>query len=246
MLLSCAAKGCNRADGTVQELTLSSIQHLPSLQPLVEAALPPGTPLCRLRSLSIFHSRLPLPAVLSCPFLGHLTGLVLSICRFPDGGAAPAVEALLQQAPRLQSLTLQACFQKQPFPPALVNRTGLLHLSLVNNDIAELPPGSYLESELTWCLMCGGAGCIMVRAVCMAGMPAGLIAAVACTALQECMPPALPVNHPAAPFRPPTPHCVQACCRWTSAGTAGTRCRQRWLPPPGSQNCHWRTTIALC
>ena len=145
MLAYCAVKG--RTDGTVQELRLGRIEYVPSLHQLMAAALPAGTLPSQLRSLDIFHSRLPLPAVLGCPFLGHLNSLKLHDCTFEGGGAAPVVEALLQQAPRLQSLAVQHCFPYRPFPAALMSRTGVQHLSLSSNLMTELPPGPYLSSE---------------------------------------------------------------------------------------------------
>ncbi|KAI7838892.1 hypothetical protein COHA_007357 [Chlorella ohadii] len=144
VLAYCAVKG--RTDGTVQELRLGRIEYVPSLHQLMAAALPAGTLPSQLRSLDIFHSRLPLPAVLGCPFLGHLNSLKLHYCTFEGGGAAPVVEALLQQAPRLQSLAVQHCFPYRPFPAALMSRTGVQHLSLSSNLMTELPPGPYLSS----------------------------------------------------------------------------------------------------
>ncbi len=147
MLYSCIVQGCNRADGSVQHLALSIIAQLPSLRQLVAAALPDGTQPSQLRSLSLAHCSLLLPAVLSCPFLGHLTSLELCCCTFPDAGVQGGVAAVLQQAPRLHSLSLLGCKGDSLFWPALVNRTGLRHLRLSNNDLSELPPGPYLRSE---------------------------------------------------------------------------------------------------
>ncbi len=154
---SCAVEGCNRAHLTVQELQLSGIREVmsyelydmedvPSLQQLVAAALPAGTQPSQLRSLCILDSSLPLAAVLDCPFLGHLTSLVLCKCSFSDAAALAGLESLLRQAPQLHSLTLQG-FKKPPFPPALVNQMGLQQLCLRSNSLTDLPPGPYLHSE---------------------------------------------------------------------------------------------------
>lgn len=67
-LNSCRGSGRVGAAGT-RELALSGIRHLPSLQRLAEAVLPAGTPPSSLQSLSIFHSRLPTSALLSCAYL---------------------------------------------------------------------------------------------------------------------------------------------------------------------------------
>ena len=144
----CTVQGRNRADGTVQELALSSITHMPSLQQLVAAALPLGTQPFQLRRLGIFCSRLPLPALQGCHFLGHLTSLVLMAWGSPGGRSGLVLESLLQQAPRLQSLALVGFQDEPPFPPALVSRTGLRHLCLRLCHLSELPPGPYLNSEL--------------------------------------------------------------------------------------------------
>lgn len=145
--------GCNRQAGTVQELQLSAIQHMPSLQQLAAACLPPGVHPSSLRSLKVFISSLHQPALLNCPFLGQLTSLTLDMCRSADGGPEPVVEALLQQAPQLRSLSLLGCFFQHPLPAALINRTGLKHLCLQRNGLTELPPGPYLSSE-------SSAGCL--------------------------------------------------------------------------------------
>lgn len=141
---------CSRQGGAVERVQLDGVTDMPSLQQLLAAGLPQPS---QLRRLGLFNSMLSAPALLGCPFLGPLTELILSGCTFSDGGAAPALEALLQQAPRLQNLSLVACLNHQPFPsaqpfpPALVSRTGLQRLSLQINDLADLPPGPYLSSE---------------------------------------------------------------------------------------------------
>ncbi|KAI7838717.1 hypothetical protein COHA_007513 [Chlorella ohadii] len=145
VLESCTAESCHWADGTELELELRTIESVPSLEGLVEAALPPRTEPSQLRTLAIMDGTLPLPAVLGCPFLGHLTRLVLSRCSFPDVGLLAGLEALLQQAPRLQDLSLLVYFDEPPLPAALVNRTGLRQLCLRYNFLTELPPGPYLH-----------------------------------------------------------------------------------------------------
>lgn len=143
----CFVKGYNQPDGTVQQLRLWSIDQMPSLERLLAAVLPAATQTSQLRSLAISYSRLPVPAVQGCPFLGHLTSLALATCTFPDGGTLAGLEALMQQAPRLQSLALGGFFKDPPFPPALINRTGLRRLCVRMCGITELPPGPYLNSE---------------------------------------------------------------------------------------------------
>lgn len=139
--------GRDPATGSVPEVLISGIRQLPALHQLIAAALPVGAPLSSLRSLSIFHSRLP-PGALQGPQLAHLTRLLLSCCDFPNGGAAAAVEVLLHQTPHLQSLTLLACFGGGPVPAALVHRTGLKQLCLKSNVLADLPDGPYLQGKL--------------------------------------------------------------------------------------------------
>jgi len=148
-LASCAVEGCDRADGTVEELRLVAVVHMPSLQQLLAAALPAGTQPSQLRSLAICSSSLSPPALVGCPFLGHLTSLSLSGCASLDGGPEPMVEVLLQQAPRLQSLDLPFFFWTEALPAAVTSRTGLTYLCLAANSLTELPPGPYLHSELT-------------------------------------------------------------------------------------------------
>ena len=128
-------------------MRLVSIRHLPSLQQLVSASLPSDAQPSWLSSLELSYSELSCSAVYGCSFLGHLTSLRLVYCTFKDGHAAAVTKAMLQQAPRLQRLTLLACFCQQPLPPALLSRTGLLHLNLRRNELAALPPGPYLSSE---------------------------------------------------------------------------------------------------
>jgi len=94
---------------------------VPSLRQLVAAALPPVTQPSQLGKLAIFHGHLSLPAVLSCPFLGHLTSLTLSFCIFSDVGVRAGIAAVLQQAPRLHSLSLRGCQDEAPSPPRLSN-----------------------------------------------------------------------------------------------------------------------------
>ncbi len=147
VLSGSVVRGYNRAKGTVQQLQLYTIRSVPILQQLVAAALPAGTQPSQLRSLSFSHCRLTLPAVLSCPFVGRLASLSLSYCSAQDGNAAPVYEALLQQAPRLLSLSLQCCFWHALIPAAITSCTGLTHLSLAGNGLTELPPGPYLNSE---------------------------------------------------------------------------------------------------
>ncbi len=162
VLESCTAESCHWADGTELDLELRTIESVPSLEGLVEAALPPRTQPSQLRTLSIMDGTLPLPAVLGCPFLGHLTRLVLSRCSFPDVGLLAGLEALLQQAPRLQDLSLLVYFDEPPLPAALVNRTGLRQLCLRYNFLTELPPGPYLHGELT---LLPAGGCVMPKAL---------------------------------------------------------------------------------
>jgi len=174
----CRVAGCNRASGAVQELCLSGIRRMSSLQQLVAASLPAGTRPGLLQALSIFHSTLYPPGMPNCWFLHHLTSLRLSVCTFPGGGPAPVIQALLEQSPRLQDLTLLACFsQQQPLPAALLNRTGLRHLSLKNNNLVGLPPGPYLSGALSLppsehvCgsmhpVCCNPAGCLVQRCWC--------------------------------------------------------------------------------
>ncbi len=125
----------------------------------MDAALPAGTQPSQLRSLSIIFSVLPLQAVHSCPFLGHLTGLTLNVCRFSDAEDLAGLEALLQQAPRLLSLNLHGYSGAPPLPPALVNRTGLRKLDLMLNDLSTLPFGPYLHSESVIVLQACWVGC---------------------------------------------------------------------------------------
>ncbi|KAI7839857.1 hypothetical protein COHA_006420 [Chlorella ohadii] len=145
-LASCAVEGCDQADGTVEELRLVAVVHMPSLQQLVAAALPASTQPSQLRSLAICSSSLSPPALVGCPFLGHLTSLSLSGCASLDGGPEPMVEVLLQQAPRLQSLDLPFFFWTEALPAAVTSRTGLTYLCLAANSLTELPPGPYLHS----------------------------------------------------------------------------------------------------
>lgn len=147
-LETCTVQGCSRADGTVQQLTLVSIKNAPSLQQLVAATLPAGTQPSQLRSLDISSSCMALPAVSSCPFLGHLTRLSLCLCSFAYAGALVGLEPLLRQAPRLHSLAVVGCSSEATVPPALVHLTGLRRLSL-RGSLRELPPGCYLSGELT-------------------------------------------------------------------------------------------------
>lgn len=141
ILECCRVSGCERASGTARSMMLSHIEFMSSLQQLMAASLPAGAlPGC-LGCLRISYSSLSPAAVQACAFLGRLTALDLSFCKFEDGDAAPVVAALLQQAPRLHSLTFVECFQQQPLPPALFGYTGLRHLSLRWNALRHLPPG---------------------------------------------------------------------------------------------------------
>lgn len=123
------------------------IWSLPSLQQLIAAALPPCTRASQLCGLSVYRSILPLSAVHSCPFLGHLTSLNLSFCCAEDNDPGPVVDALLQQAPRLLSLTFLGWLPANLLPLALVSRTGLQHIKLGLDNMTELPAGPYLSSE---------------------------------------------------------------------------------------------------
>lgn len=161
VLSGCVVEGCNRANGMAQELRLWRIERMPSLQQLVAAALPAGMQPSQLRSLDFVHCVLSLPAVLSCPFVGHLTSLSLSHCSAQDGNETQVYEALLQQAPRLLSLSLSG-FWPSPIPAAIVSRTGLSRLCLASDGMAELPPGPYLSSE------CVTAAPVQLRFVCTA------------------------------------------------------------------------------
>ena len=149
MIDRCTVRGFSPASGVVQNLHFTAVgwSRMHSLQQLVAAALPAGTQHSQLRSLSVDYSALRLPAVRDCAFLGHLTSLALSTCNFPDASATAGIEALLQQAPRLQKLTLRQCLGRQPFPPALLSRKGLRHLSLKGNGMSKLPADPYLEGE---------------------------------------------------------------------------------------------------
>lgn len=170
----CEGSGRSPAVGT-RQLTLHGIHHLPSLQRLAEAVLPAGTPPSSLQSLSIFHSRLRTAALLNCAHLAQLTRLLVSVTEFEGGGGPQAgIAALLQQAPRLQSLTLLGCFRGHPVPPAVAACTGLRRLSLQDNKLADLPDGPYLTGECVRLTgryppelhlsVCGS------RAVCVGGM----------------------------------------------------------------------------
>lgn len=130
---------------------------MPELRQLIEAALPAGAPASSLRDLSLFHSQLEVSALQGCPQLAHVTRLMLSVCIFRGGGAAAAaaaVHVLLQQAPRLQSLTLLGLFRAKPFPATLVERTGLKELSLKSNGLSDLAGGPYLQGEPGWARAC--------------------------------------------------------------------------------------------
>lgn len=140
-------EGRNPATGGVPEMTFCGIRSMPALKQLIAAALPTGVQPSSLLSLSVYHSWLDVSALHGCIQLAHATRLLLSVCSFHGGDAATAIEALLQQAPRLQSLTLLGCFRGQPIPAAVVERTGLKSLSLQSNDLADLPDGPYLQGE---------------------------------------------------------------------------------------------------
>jgi len=189
VLGTCRLERCAHADSTWWKLYLRGIESTASLQQLLAAALPAGTQPSQLRSLRINQSYLLLPAVLSCP-LGHLTSLGLSSCKFPDAGALAVVEALLQQAPRLQSLALMGFPDAPSALPAVINRTGLRQLCLRGSSFKELPPGPYLSSELDQGPACGGP-CARQPAVLSRGRLPD--AAAAFCALQ-CMSPARPVT----------------------------------------------------
>lgn len=142
-------EGSSRALGTVRSLTLFNIQHMLSLQQLVGASLPAGAQPSWIHSIKlrcIDLLQFSPESMLGCCFLGHLTSLDLFACRFAVTDGEP-LGTLLQQAPRLQNLLLDGCFERQPLPPALLSRSGLLRLSLQENDLHDLAPGPYLHSE---------------------------------------------------------------------------------------------------
>lgn len=148
------------ATGAVPELHLNGIRRMPALRQLITAVLPAGVQPSSLRSLSFSRGCLEIDALHGTPQLAHVTRLVLSVCLFHGGSAAAAVEALLQQVPRLQSLTLAGCFPSQPFPDALVSRTGLKQLSLRSNDLSDLPGGPYLQGKLGMRSVVPGCSCL--------------------------------------------------------------------------------------
>ena len=143
-----SATGCSRTGGAVEQLALSGLLTMPRLQQVVAALLPPGTQPCQLRSLALTHSRLQVSAMQNCSFLTHITDLTLSVGAYLHSSTVAVVEALLQQATSLRGLALPRCFRGEPLPPAVANRTGLLHLSLEDNELSDLPPGPYLTGEL--------------------------------------------------------------------------------------------------
>ena len=147
VLCSLTVAGCLRAQSTVRGMKLVSIRRMLSLQQLVSASLPSDAQPSWLSSLQLSRSKLSRIAVQGCSFLGHLTSLEMFSCTFKGVHAAAVTKAMLQQALRLRRLTLLACFRQQPLPPALLSRTGLLHLNLLHNRLAHLPPGRYLSSE---------------------------------------------------------------------------------------------------
>ena len=121
--------------------------RVPSLQQLLAALVPPGKPLTTLSIQNGIRQRsgLEVPALQGCGALAGLHSLLLS--RIASGDAA--LEALLQQAPRLKELVLDSYFAGS-LPPSLTAKQGLETLQIVGGYALrglQLLPGPYVLSS---------------------------------------------------------------------------------------------------
>ncbi|KAI7836266.1 hypothetical protein COHA_009856 [Chlorella ohadii] len=169
VLYSCGATGRDHASSSVHGLSLIGVDGQPSLRAALEAALPAGTHPTSLRSLEVKGSRLA-PEPLLCPHLANLTRLCLHSCRFFDapphpalGPAAPEaalaaaavaqqmgplLTGLLRQAPHVTDLDLSYSLRLSAaatWPQGMLDRRGILRLSLRGHGLHDLPAGPYLH-----------------------------------------------------------------------------------------------------
>lgn len=148
----CVACAFEAEGDTVLELERpSSLGASGTLQGALEALLPRGCRPCRLHLRHAARALLPAGALEGCTALAQLDALSLDQSPLEEA----ALAALLASAPRLQELVTSESLPVQgQLPAAVRDRRGWARLALMDEGLADLPTGPFLQGEAVMC----GAG----------------------------------------------------------------------------------------
>lgn len=143
-------RGCNFAVGQhpsipgrqIGVLCIGGISTMSSLQGLLAALLPAGKPFSY---LELEHCQLAPAALRDCRLLAELPALHFNSCS-SGGSVAAALDPLLQQAGKLETLSLTGSLGALSFPVSLKTKTGLKKLRFRQNRLEDIPAGVYLKS----------------------------------------------------------------------------------------------------
>lgn len=144
-----AAKACGGNPSWMQLTMGQRGEEEVLLQPVLEALLPPGA---QLDSLFLDDCSLGASQLQGCSQLASLRDVCIAYpYRLPaeaqaqaQAQAPPMLACLLQQAPHLAALTVQAGFPLE-LPQCVAQRSGLTRLALRYCGLTQLPAGPYLS-----------------------------------------------------------------------------------------------------